>query len=355
MKIFVINPGSTSTKVGLFCGRRAELVKTIRHTRDQTGKFSKVMGQLGLRLDSVDRFLEEQQIDLGQIDFFIGRGGLLRPLDSGLYAVNQKMIQDLKEARYGQHASNLGAVIAHHYARRQKKEAYVMDPVCVDELEDMVRVSGHPLFERRSIFHALNQKKVARQAAVQLGSRYRDINLVVAHMGGGISVALHKKGRVADVNHATQGEGPFTPERSGGLAAGTFLQYVLENKLNYEQAYSMIMGQGGLAAYFKTTDFKGLMARYRQGEQKVKRVIDAMAYQIAQEIAARSVLVAGDVAALVLTGGLAHDQTFVDLITARVAFICPRVLVYPGENELEAMAEGIMLGLVEHKIPISSY
>ncbi len=354
-KIFAINPGSTSTKIGIFEGRRLEHEQAIRHKREEIKKYKRVIDQLGPRLAAIDNFLGEKDIDLSEIDFFVGRGGILRPLDSGLYEVNGRMLRDLKEARYGEHASNLGPVIAQIFASRFGKKAYIMDPVCVDELADIARVSGHPLLERVSWFHALNQKKAARKAAGELGKKYEEANIVVAHMGGGISVGIHHRGRVEDVNNAALGEGPFTPERTGGLAAGSFLRYVFEKNLDFEKSFKMILGEGGLVAYFGTTDFGRLMERYREGEGKVRLVIDAMAYQIASEIAAKSVLVNGRVDALVLTGGLAHDDDFKDLIRERVGFIFPKIFVYPGENELEAMAEGAMLALVDKKIKIYSY
>jgi len=354
--IFTINPGSTSTKIGLFNGFQLIEEETIRYQKEEIKKYRRVIDQLDLRLASIDRFIEDKNINLSEIDFFIGRGGYLRPLDSGLYEVNQKMIGDLKSARYGEHASNLGAVIAGHYAARYGKKAYIMDPICVDELTDIARISGHPLFERTSIFHALNQKKVARMAAGELGKKYEDINLVVAHLGGGITIGLHKKGRVVDVNNGTQGEGPFTPERSGGMELGSFLKYIFENKLDFEQSFRMVLGEGGLVAYFGTTDFSKLMGIYKKGsDKKVKLVIEAMAYQIAKEIAAMSVLACGKVDALVLTGGLAYEKAFLDLIIPKVQFISDRIFIFPGENELEAMAEGIMLGLVERKIELLNY
>ncbi|MGM0365287.1 MAG: butyrate kinase [Actinomycetota bacterium] len=355
-KIFAINPGSTSTKIGLFEGCKLQSEETIRYQREEIKKYPRVVDQLDFRLASIDRFLQDSRIDLSEIDFFIGRGGYLRPLDSGLYEVSPKMIDDLESARYGEHASNLGAVIAHYYASRHGKKAYIMDPICVDELVDIARVSGHPYFKRTSIFHALNQKKVARKAAGELGKKYEDANLLVVHMGGGITIGLHRRGRVVDVNNGTQGEGPFTPERSGGMELGSFLKYVFENRLDFEQSFRMVLGEGGLVAYFGTTDFSRLMDAYRKDtDRKVKLVIEAMAYQIAKEAAAMSVLAYGKVDAVILTGGLAYDQTFLDLIIPKVEFISPRIFVYPGENELEAMAEGIMLGLVEKKVKLLKY
>ncbi len=355
-KIFTINPGSTSTKIGLFDGSRLLSEESIRYQREEIKSYRRVIDQLDFRLASIDRFLEDKKIDLSKIDFFIGRGGFLRPLESGLYEVNPKMIDDLKKARYGEHASNLGAVIARNYASKYGKKAYIMDPICVDELEDIARISGHPLFERTSIFHALNQKKVARMAAGELNKKYGQVNLVVAHMGGGITVGIHKKGRVADVNNGTQGEGPFTPERTGGLEMGSFLKYVFEKGLDFEKSFRMVLGEGGLVAYFGTTDFSKLMDIYQKGsDKKVKLVIDAMAYQIAREIAAASVMADGDIDAIVLTGGLAYNEAFVNLIIPRVKFICPKIFVYPGENELEAMAEGVILGLVDKKVRLLEY
>lgn len=350
-----INPGNTSTKIGLFKDKELISSEIIRYDKGELVKFKKIIDQLDFRLKSIDSFIQKNNIDLSEIDFFIGRGGYLRPLKSGLYEINNKMVEDLVEAKYGEHSSNLGAIIAYSYACEYKKKSYILDPVCVDELEPVARISGHPAIERKSIFHALNQKRVAQIAARELGLEYRDINLIVAHLGSGISVALHKRGRVVDVNHAIDGEGPFAPQRSGGLPVGGFLRYIFEHNLNYDESFSMLYGHGGLAAYFGTSDFAELMQKYEKNtNKKVKIIIDAMAYQISKYIASLSAPVCGQIDGIVLTGGLAYSKTFINLIISNIKFLTNNIFVYSGEDELLTMAEGIILG-VNKKIEILKY
>jgi len=344
--ILAINPGNTSTKIALFRGTKLLKMEVIRHSRKDLEGFGHFIDQLEYRSNSVNEFLNKNNIDPKSIDYFIGRGGYLRPLISGLYEVNEKMVEDLKTARYGEHASNLGAMIAYDLSSRMEKKTFILDPVCVDELEPVARISGHPAIERKSIFHALNQKKVARKAARELGLKYEDINLVVAHLGSGTSVGLHKKGRIVDVSNAIDGEGPFSPERSGGLPTGAFLRYVFENKLNWPDSFRMLYGGGGMYAYLGTNDFKKVMEKYENSnDKKVKIVIEAMAYQISKYIASLVAPVLGNIDAIILTGGLAYSKAFIQLIVPSIEFITKKIIIYPGEDELQAMADGVMQGL----------
>jgi len=344
--ILAINPGNTSTKIALFRGTKLLKMEVLRHSKNDLERFEHFIEQLKYRSDSVNEFLNKNNIDPGSIDYFIGRGGYLRPLISGLYEIDEKMIEDLKTARYGEHASNLGAMIAYDLSFSMGKKAFILDPVCVDELEPVARISGHPAIERKSIFHALNQKKVARKAARELGLKYEEINLIVAHLGSGISVGLHKRGRIVDVNNAIDGEGPFSPERSGGLSTGAFLKYVFENKLNWPDSLRMLYGGGGMYAYLGTNDFKKVMEKYENGnDKKIKIVIEAMAYQISKYIASLAAPVSGNIDIIILTGGLAYSEIFTQLIVPCVKFITKKILIYPGEDELQAMAEGVMQGL----------
>ncbi len=344
--ILAINPGNTSTKIALFEEIKLLKMEVIRHNKNDLKRFEHFIDQLKYRSNSVNEFLSKNNIDPKSIDYFIGRGGYLRPLMSGLYEVDRKMIEDLKAARYGEHASNLGAMIAYGLSSSMGKKAFILDPVCVDELEPVARISGHPAIERKSIFHALNQKRVARTAARELGSRYENINLIVAHLGSGISVGLHKEGRIVDVSNAIDGEGPFSPERSGGLPTGAFLKYVFENGLDWQDSLRMLYGGGGMYAYLGTNDFKKVMEKYENGnDKKVKIVIEAMAYQISKYIASFTAPVSGNIDAIILTGGLAYSKTFTQLIVPCVEFITKNILIYPGEDELQAMAEGVIKGL----------
>lgn len=265
------------------------------------------------------------------------------------------MVEDLREAKYGEHSSNLGAIIAYSYACEYKKKSYILDPICVDELEPVARISGHPAIERKSIFHALNQKRVAMITSNKLGKKYNEVILIVAHLGSGITIGLHKNGKVVDVNHGVDGEGPFTPQRSGGLPLGSFLRYIFEHNLNYDESFSMVYGHGGLVAYFGTSDFAELMQKYEKNtNKKIKIIIDAMAYQISKHIAALSAPVCGQIDGIVLTGGLAYSKTFINLIISNIKFLTNNIFVYSGEDELLTMAEGIMLG-VNKKIEILKY
>jgi len=344
--ILAINPGNTSTKIALFKGIRLLKMEVIRHSKSDLEKYEHFIDQLQYRSDSVNNFLDKNNIDLKSIDYFIGRGGCLRPLISGLYEVDGKMIEDLKIAKYGEHASNLGAMIAYGLSSEMGKKAFILDPVCVDELDPVARISGHPAIERKSILHALNQKMVARKAAGELGQKYQDINIIVAHLGSGISVGLHKKGRIVDISNAINGEGPFSPERSGALPTGTFLKYVFDNGLSWPDSLKMMYGEGGIYAYLGTNDFEKVMKKYKDGnDEKVKMIIEAMAYQISKCIASLAAPVSGNIDAIIITGGLAYSNAFMQLIVPAIEFITKKILIYPGEDELQAMAEGIIKGL----------
>jgi len=344
--ILTINPGNTSTKVGLFEDQTPKQTETIRHSKEETDRFGSIAGQLDFRKNAVEDFLSENNIELESIDYFIGRGGYMKPLRSGLYAVTDKMLDDLKTTKYGEHASNLGAMIANSLASVNNKKAFILDPVCVDELDPVARLSGHPAVPRVSVFHALNQKMVARNAARDMERDYRDLNMIVAHLGSGISVGLHKKGRISDLTNAIDGEGPFSPERSGAVPTRLFLKYVFQNGLDFEESESMLYGKSGMYAYLGTNDFQKVMEDYEAGkDEKVKLVVEAMAYQIAKTIASLAAPVAGEIECIAITGGLAYSKAFTGLIIPYISFITDNILIYPGEDELQAMAEGVVQGL----------
>jgi len=345
-QILAINPGNTSTKAALFEDQRLLEMETVRHKKEKLESFRSFTDQLELRRQAVQDFLDKKDIDPGKIDYFIGRGGYLRPLKSGLYEVNEKMLDDLKNSRYGKHASNLGAMLVYDLSSKYGKRAFILDPVCVDELDPIARISGHPAIERKSVFHALNHKMIARKAASELGRDYSQLNLIVAHLGSGITIGLHKKGSIVDVNDAIDGEGPFGPERSGGLPAGSFLKYVFKKGLDLEQAYRLLYGEGGMYAYLGTNDFRKVMKEYEgKTDDKVRIVVEAMAYQISKNIAAMAAPAGGDIDAIAITGGLAYSKTFTDLIVPRIRFIAEKIFLYPGEDELQAMVEGVIKGL----------
>lgn len=340
MRILAINPGSTSQKVGLFDDGKLVFERTDRYSADRLAGFDAVADQADFRLQSLLQLLAEQGIDVKTVDAVVGRGGLVKPLSGGTYRVNDVMCADLISAQYGSHASNLGALLARQVARLAGHEnAFIVDPVVVDEMDDLVRITGLPEVKRRSIFHALNQKAIGRKVAADRGTAYQELNLIIAHMGGGITVGAHKKGRVVDVSNGLDGEGPFTPERSGGLPTGPFLELALSGRYSPAQLKKMIAGQGGLIALLGTSDMRQVEERYLAGEEQVKLVFEAMAYNVAKEIGAKAVTLEGKVDAVVLTGGIAYCKPFVKLIGDRVSFIAP-VLIYPGEDELGALAQG---------------
>jgi butyrate kinase len=340
-RVLVINPGSTSTKVAVFDGAAERFQTSIAHPAGELGPCARVTDQAQFRIDCVARALEEAGVDASSFGAVVARGGLLKPVESGVYRVNEAMLEDLRAARWGEHASNLGALIAHHFASRAGCEAFIVDPVVVDEMDEIARPSGLPGLERRSIFHALNQKSVAREVAEALGKRYEECTFIVAHMGGGISVGAHREGRVVDVNNALDGDGPFSPDRAGGLPSGQLVALCGEGDRTAAAMRRKLVGEGGLVAYCGTnrlSDVKDAMAR---GDRTAALAFEAMAYQVSKEIAMHGATLAGRVDRIILTGGLAHDREFVDRIVARVRFLAP-VDVIPGEREMLSLVRGCL-------------
>ncbi len=336
--ILAVNPGSTSTKFALFRNENLLFEKTIRHSYEEIERYPRMIDQLSFRHDMIIKSLKEEKIDLSEIAVVVGRGGLVNPIESGVYEVNELMIKHLSEAINGEHASNLGALIAYEIAvELSGAKAYIVDPVVVDELEPLARLSGHPLITRRSIFHALNQKAIARIYAASLGKKYEDLNLVIAHMGGGISVGAHRKGRVVDVNNALNGDGPYSPERSGGLPAYQLAEICFSGKYSLQDMKSMIAGKGGMVAYLGTNSFKDICEKASAGDARAALIRDGSAYQVAKEIGAMIAVLKGDVDAIILTGGLAYEKPHTEMIAEMVSKFAP-VAVYPGEDELKALA-----------------
>lgn len=339
MKQLIINPGSTSTKIAVFEDEKVIFEKTLRHASEEISKYKKVVEQFEFRKNIILEALKENNIKIDSLSAVVGRGGLPKPIQSGTYKVNEKLVENLTVNPIGEHASNLGGVIAKSIADEVGIPAFIVDPVVVDELEDVARISGHPDFPRISIFHALNQKAVARRAARELGKTYEDLNLVVVHLGGGISVGAHKKGRVVDVNNALNGDGPFSPERSGSLALYNVVEACFSGKYTEEQMKKIVNGKGGLNAYLGTNNAQEVSQMAEKGDKKAELIYSAMAYQVAKAIGEYSVVLDGDVDAIVITGGIAYDNKFVDMIRKKVKFISD-IIVYPGEDELLALAQG---------------
>ena len=336
--ILAINPGATSTKIAVYGHNKFVFLKTIRHEYHDLQSFKKTADQLDFRMNLVLEEVKENHIPFDQVGMIVARGGLIYPIESGIYEVNDTMITDLEEGIMGDHASNLGGLIANRLINQfPNAKAYIADPVVVDELQDVARISGHPEFQRISVFHALNQKSTARTYAHSRGMEYEDLNLIIAHLGSGISIGVHKKGRVIDVNNALDGEGPFGPERSGTLPAGNLAKHCFSGGSTLEEVKEMLAGKGGLFAYLGHKDAHLLEKLAREGDPKSRLVQDAMAYQISKEIGAMAAVLGGEVHAIIITGGIAHNPDVTSYIKEHVGFIAP-VFIYPGEDEMRALA-----------------
>ena len=349
-KILVINPGSTSTKVGFFEDEREILRETITHDAVFLSKFERIFDQYEFRKSAVVDFLNRNHIDLKELSAVVGRGGIIHPVSAGTYLVNEKMIEDSKNSPI-EHASNLGAVIAYEIAKPLGIPAFIVDPVVVDEFIPLARISGLKEIERKSRLHALNMRRVAIQRAKEKGGKLSDFNFIVGHIGGGISIAPFMKGRIVDVNDASSG-GPFSPERSGGLPSGDLVKMCFSGKYTKKEIKKKIMGKGGVVAYLGTNDMREVERRIEEGDDFAKLIFEAMAYQIAKEIGADATVLKGDVDEIILTGGVVNSKRLVELIKERVSFIAPIVL-FPGEKELEALALGalrVLRGEEEAKI-----
>lgn len=340
MRILVINPGSTSTKVALYEGQQLLCGETLPHSAAELAGYKTIADQYPMRKEAILRFLASQGTKLTSLAAVVGRGGLTKPLASGTYLINRAMLEDLRAAKRGEHASNLGPILAYELAQAAGGiPAFTVDPVVVDELDDVARVSGLPELPRESKFHALNQKAVGRRAARALGRSYAEVNLIIAHLGGGISIGAHKKGRVVDVNNALDGEGPLSPERSGTLPAGDLVRLCFSGRYSQEEILRKLNGRGGLMAHLGTNNAQEVEARVRAGDAQARLVYQALAYQVAKGIAALAAVFNGEVDAVVLTGGLANSELLTGWIKERVSFLAP-VMTYPGEGEMEALAHG---------------
>ncbi|MEC0280307.1 butyrate kinase [Bacillus halotolerans] len=340
-RILTINPGSTSTKIGVFHNERSIFEKTLRHNIEELQQFDHIIDQYEFRKKHILETLHEQGINISKFDAVCARGGLLRPIEGGTYEVNDGMIEDLKSGYAGQHASNLGGIIAREIADGLNIPSYIVDPVVVDEMSELAKISGMPEIERKSIFHALNQKAVARKAAASLGKRYENMKMIITHLGGGITIGVHDRGRVVDVNNGLHGEGPFSPERAGTVPAGDLVNLCFSGEYTKEEMMKKLVGIGGLSGYLGTNDAVKVEQMIQEGDEKARLIFDAMAYQVAKEIGAASAVLKGEVEAIVLTGGLAYGKSFVSSIRSYIDWISD-VLVYPGENELQSLAQGAL-------------
>lgn len=340
-KILVLNPGSTSTKIALFNNMEKVFEETLRHSKSDLEKFDSIIAQKDYRFEMIQKALKDNNMRFEDVDAIAARGGIIKPIESGTYIIDDGMLKDLYGPSASKHASALAGIIGYELKNRYNIPAYVVDPVVVDELQDIARISGIAGIDRISIFHALNQKAIAKNTAKDLNKKYEDCNFIVAHMGGGISVAAHQKGKVIDVNNAIDGEGPFSPERCGGIAMNDVVEMCFSNKYSKDEIKAFATKSGGLLSYLQTNDLRDVEKMIDENNGYALLIYKAMAYQIAKEIGAMAVVMKGKVDAIVLTGGLAYSQKFSDLIQEQVEFIAP-VKRYPGEFELEALTMGVL-------------
>jgi butyrate kinase len=336
--ILTVNPGSTSTKVAVFYSNDLIFLKNIRHSPEELAPFKRIIDQFQFRKDVIMKELADARIDIMCIQAIVGRGGLVKPIPSGVYEVNERLKEDLLIGIQGEHASNLGGLIADDLAKEiPGARAFIADPVVVDEMDEVARYTGLPDLSRRSIFHALNHKAIGRMHALAIGKKYEELNLIVVHLGGGISVGAHRNGKVIDVNQALDGEGPFSPERTGTLPAGDLVRKCFTGELTQDEILKMITGRGGYVAYLGTNNAYEVEQRINAGDELAAKIQEAMAYQVSKEIGAMSVVLEGKIDAILITGGIAYNRSFVDYIKKKAGHLAP-IGVYPGEDEMRSLA-----------------
>lgn len=341
VKSLIINPGSTSTKIGVFEDETLIFDETLRHSTEEISRYASIIDQKDFRKEIIVSFLKEKGVDINSFNVVVGRGGLLKPIPSGTYAVTDALLEDLKIGKQGQHASNLGGILAREIGDEIGVPSYIVDPVVVDELLPVARISGMPELPRRVIFHALNQKAVARRYAKEQGVKYEDLNLIVIHMGGGVSVGAHEKGQVVDVNNILDGEGAFSPERAGTVPVGDLIKLCFSGKYTEKEIYKKICGNGGYNGYLGTNDARDVEKLAKEGNELAQVVLDAFYYQIAKDAGAMATVMDGKVDQIILTGGIAYSALTKDELTRKLGWIAP-ITVYPGEDELLALAQGAL-------------
>lgn len=338
-RLLIINPGSTSTKIGVYDGEHEVLVETLRHSAEEILSYKTIYDQKSFRKNVILDVLKNKKFDITTLDAVVGRGGMLKPMPGGTYEVDESMIEDLKAGVQGQHASNLGGILSKEIADELGIKAFIVDPVVVDELQDIARISGMPELPRKSKFHALNQKAVAKRYGKESGKGYENLNLIVVHMGGGVSVGAHNHGRVVDVNNALDGEGAFSPERAGTVPAGDLVKLCFSGKYTEKEVYSKLVGNGGLNAYANTNDMRDVLKMIDEGSEEAKELFSAFIYQVGKDIGAMATVLEGKVDQIVLTGGIAYSPVVTEAIKKRAGWIAG-ITIYPGEDELLALAQG---------------
>lgn len=341
IKSLIINPGSTSTKIGVFEDETLLFEETLRHSTEEISQYASIVEQKDFRKNIIVSFLKEKNMDIHSLDVIVGRGGMLKSIPGGTYAVSDALLQDLKIGKQGQHASNLGGILAKELAESIGVPSYIVDPVVVDELIPIARYSGVPELPRVSVFHALNQKAVAKRYAKESGKAYQDLRLIVVHMGGGVSVGAHEYGKVIDVFNALDGDGAFSPERAGGVPSGALIKLCFSGQYSQDEVYKKICGKGGFNAYLGTNDMRDVEKMVDEGDAHAKELRDAFVFQVAKDIGSMACVLNGKVDAIIVTGGIAYDKGVVAGLKERAEWIAP-FTVYPGEDELLALAQGAL-------------
>ncbi len=341
VKSLIINPGSTSTKIGVFEDETLLFEETLRHPTEEIEKYDSIVDQKDFRKQIILDVLEKKNFDIKSLQVVVGRGGMLKPIPSGTYPVSDDLIRDLKIGVQGPHASNLGGILAREIGDSIGVPSYIVDPTVVDELIPIARYSGIPELPRTSVFHALNQKAVAKRFAKEQNKAYNTLNLIVVHMGGGVSVGAHEQGRVIDVFNALDGDGAFSPERAGAVPSGALIKMCFSGKYTEKEVYKKVVGNGGFNAYVGTNDMRDVDAMAEEGNEKAAEVREAFILQVAKDIGSMSCVLKGKVDQIIFTGGIAYDKVVVSGLKERVGFIAP-ITVYPGEDELLALAQGAL-------------
>lgn len=338
VKSLIINPGSTSTKIGVFEDETLLFEETLRHSTEEIAQYASIVDQKDFRKNIILNLLKEKDFDIKSLGMVVGRGGMLKPIPGGTYTVSDELLEDLKIGKQGQHASNLGGILAREIGDEIGVPSYIVDPVVVDELDEVARLSGVPEIPRISVFHALNQKAVAKRYAKESAKNYEELNLIVVHMGGGVSVGAHKNGKVVDVFNALDGDGAFSPERAGGVPVGGLISMCFSGKYTEKEVYKKFVGNGGLNAYLGTNDMRDVM-KMAEDDDNAKLIRDAFIYQVSKDIGSMACVLQGKVDRIIVTGGIAYNQYITDQLEAYAGFIAP-FTVYPGEDELLALAQG---------------
>ncbi len=336
--VLAINPGSTSTKVALFEDEKLLFSRAVEHSEEELRPFKKIVDQFYFRKAAVLRILAEENVDMNTLDAIVGRGGMVKSVESGVYEMNDALRHDLRKGIQGEHACSLGGLLAESLIEPfPGKRAFIADPVVVDELQPVARIAGHPLFQRKSFFHALNQRAIGRLHAKKIGKRYEELNLVIAHIGGGVTVGAHRQGRVVDVNNGIDGDGPFSPNRSGSITGADIARLCFSGDYSLHDVLQMISLQGGIIAHLGTSDMREVEKRIDAGDEHARLIHEAFVYNVAKEIGSMTTVLHGQIDAILITGGIAYSNKVIDLLLPMISFL-GNVFIYPGEDEMWALA-----------------